>query len=150
MTLRVEGGRVDPELGALASTAASTVVKALATTAWEQATKAVGALWKRAHPDRAETVEAEMTEAHEQLMTARDTDDDQIEADLVAAWRSRLRGLLATDPSLAGDLRRLMDRLESTSVDGRRLDVGRVDMRADVSGHGRAYQALGDQHITER
>jgi hypothetical protein len=141
---------VDPELTALASTAATTVVKALATTAWEQATKALGALWRRAHPDRAKTVEAELAEAHDQLVAARDTGDDQVEADLSAAWRSRLRGLLATDPSLAEDLRRILNGLGSATVEGRRQQVGRVDMRAAVADHGKAYQALGDQHITER
>lgn len=141
--------RVDPELAALASSAATTIVKALTTTAWEQATMAIGALWRRVHPDRAETVEAELTEAREQLVAARDTGDAQAEDDLVVAWRSRLRGLLTTDPSFAEDLRGVVERLESAAVEGRRLDIGRVDMRAEVSDHGRVYQALGDQHITE-
>lgn len=141
---------MDPELTALASTAATTVVKALATAAWEQATKAVGALWRRVHPDRAETVEAELAEAHDQLVAARDTGDDQVEADLSVAWRSRLRGLLAADPSLAEDLERMVNQLGSGPAGGRQPFVGRVDVRAEVSDHGRAYQALGDQHITER
>lgn len=141
---------MDPELAALASTAATTVVEALATTAWEQAAKAVGALWRRVHPDRAETVEAEMTEAHEQLVAAREVGDEQAEEDLLAAWRSRLRGLLASDPSVAQDLRWVVQRLGPVAVEGRQLDIGRVDMRAEVSDHGRAYQALGDQHISER
>jgi hypothetical protein len=141
---------VDPELAALASTAATTIVQTLATTAWEQAETAIGALWRRAHPGRAETVEAEITEAHEQLVTARDAGDDQAEDDLVAAWRFRLRGLLFTDPGLADDLRRLVEQLGSAATEGRRVGIGRVDMRADVSDHGRAYQALGDQHISER
>lgn len=141
---------MDPELAALASTAATTVVNTLASTAWEQATQALGGLWRRVHPDRAETVEAELTEAREQLIAARDTGDDQAEEDVLAAWRSRLRGLLATDPGVADDLRGVVGRLGSAAVEGRRLEVGRVDMRAEVSGHGRAYQALGDQHISER
>lgn len=138
---------MDPELGTLASTAASTVVKALATTAWEQTTKAIGALWGRVHPDRVETVEAEMTEAREQLVLARDAGDEQAEADLVAALRSRLQGLLATDPSLAEDLQGLVQRLDSATAGGRRVEIGRVEMRAEASDHGRVYQALGDQHI---
>jgi hypothetical protein len=141
---------VDPELTALASTAATTVVKALATTAWEQATKALGALWRRTHPGRAETIEAELAEAHDQLVTAHATGDDEVEADLSAAWRSRIRALLATDPSLAEDLRLLVNGLGTATVESSRQHVGRVDMRAEVSDHGRAYLALGDQHIVER
>jgi hypothetical protein len=41
---------VDPELTALTSTAATTVMKLLATAAWERATSAVGRLWRRVHP----------------------------------------------------------------------------------------------------
>lgn len=141
---------MDPELTALASTAATTVVKALSTSAYEQAKTSIGALWRRAHPDRAETVEAEFAEAHEQLAAIRNTGDDEVEADLSAAWRFRLRSLLATDPSLAEDLRRMVDQLRSATVEGRQQEVGRVDMRAKVSDNGRAYQAMGDQHITER
>lgn len=141
---------MDSELTSLASTAATTVVNSLTTTAWEQATKALGALWRRAHPDRAETVEAELAEARDQLVAARDVGDDQVEADLLAAWRSRLRGLLATDPGLAEDLGRIVSLLGSAAAEGRRQHIGHVDMRAEVSDYGKAYQALGDQHISER
>ena len=140
---------MDLELGERVSTAAATVVNTLATTAWEQTTKAMGALWRRVHPDRAETIESELNEAHEQLVAARASGDGGAEEDLIAAWRSRLRGLLATDPSLADDLRRVVERLGSAAAEGRQFDVGHVEMHAAVSDYGRVYQALGDQHITE-
>ncbi|MGH3688008.1 MAG: hypothetical protein ACRDSM_23780, partial [Pseudonocardiaceae bacterium] len=62
---------MDPELTALTAMAATTVVQLLATTAWEQAKNAVGELWRRVHPDRAETVQAELEETRLELLTAR-------------------------------------------------------------------------------
>jgi hypothetical protein len=143
------GGRVDPELAALASEAASTVVKALTTTAWEQAKKAIGSLWRRAHPNRAETIEDEVTEAHEQLVAAQQAGDDQSEQDLVIEWQSRLRRLLAADPSLADELRQWVEGLRAALPDAGKAEIGRLEMHARASGQGRVYQAGRDQHITE-
>lgn len=53
---------VDPELAELAADAAGVVVKALATAAWKQATTAVGGLWRRGHPERVDTMRAELEE----------------------------------------------------------------------------------------
>lgn len=141
---------MDPELARLASAAATKLVEALTTTAWEQARKAVGSLWRRVHPDRADTVESEITEAREELAAARDTGDDQPGLDLVAAWRSRLRNLLAANPSLADEVRELTKQLQPAPSESGGVSIGRVEMYADVSDQGKAYQALGDQHITER
>lgn len=142
---------MDPELATLASAAATAVVKALTTTMWEQARAAIGALWRRAHPDRAEAVEAEIADTREQLVQAQQVDDNQAEADLVAEWRSRLRRLLAADPSLADGLRQLVEHLKAAQPEASGgVHIGCVNMQAEASDHGRVYQTLGDQHITER
>jgi hypothetical protein len=52
-------GGMDPELILAVVT---TVVKLLATVSWEQAKTVVGGLWLRVHPERAETVQAELAE----------------------------------------------------------------------------------------
>lgn len=44
----------------------------------------------------------------------------------------------------------MVNRLGSATAEGHRQHVGRVEMRAEVSDHGKAYQALGDQHVIER
>ncbi|OLF13475.1 hypothetical protein [Actinophytocola xanthii] len=139
---------MDPELGTLVATAATTLVTALTTGAWDVAKKGVGALWRRVHPDRAETVEAELVEAREQLLAVRHTDDEQLLRDLVDEWQSRLRRLLATAPHLAGELRRLNDELQP--VVSASSQIGQLGMQARVSGHGRVYQAGRDQHINEQ
>lgn len=139
---------MEPELTALAATAATTVVQALTTTAWEQARNAVGGLWRRAHPDRAETVEADLVEARREALAAREAGDDQAEQDLVGEWQSRLRRLLATDPQLAGELRELVEQLRPALPDGG-TRLGQVEMHARASEQGRVYQAGRDQHISD-
>lgn len=141
---------MDPELATLASAAATTVVKVLTTNAWEQAKTAIGALWRKVHPDRAETVEAEITDAHEHLVKAGHAGDEHAAEDLVTEWQSRLGRLLAADPSLADEVRLLVEQLRPVALEGRSVTIGRVDMHAEVSDQGRVYQALGDQNITER
>lgn len=145
---RAVGGWVNLELATLASAAATTIVKALTTTAWEQAKTAIGSLWRKVHPDRAEAVESEITDAHEQLVNAGHTGDEA--EDLVTEWRSRLGRLLAADPGLADEVRQLVEQLRPATQEGRSVTIGRVEMHVEVSDQGRAYQALGDQHITER
>jgi hypothetical protein len=140
---------MDPELGKLVSTAATTLVAALTTGTWELAKQGLGSLWRRVHPDRAEAVEAELVEARDQLLAAHQTGDQQLEHDLVDEWQSRLRRLLATAPQLADELRRWNDQLQPALIEAG-SQIGRLDMRARASGRGRVYQAGRDQHIGEQ
>jgi hypothetical protein len=77
---------MDPELLALASTAAITVVKLLTTDGWEKAKQGLGKLWRRVQPERAERIEAAVFDSREDLLTAKErvdaarsgtADDDQ-------------------------------------------------------------------------
>jgi hypothetical protein len=95
---------VEPELAALTSTAAATVVKLLATAAWERATSAVGGLWRRVHPERAETVQAELEDSRAEVLAARRAGDEQVEQALVGEWQGRLLPQLA-DGALPGSSR---------------------------------------------
>ncbi|MGW2183414.1 hypothetical protein ACWCXX_36340 [Streptomyces sp. NPDC001732] len=140
---------MDPELAALASSAATTMVGVLATDGWENVKSLVGRLWQRVHPDRAEVVEAELVETRTELLTARQTQDGEAEQHLVGEWHGRLRRLLAADPELAEELRRMVAELQSAAAEDR-AGAGPVDMRARASGHAKVYQAGRDQHITER
>ncbi|MGA5703378.1 hypothetical protein [Peterkaempfera bronchialis] len=138
---------MDAELMALSSTAATTVVGLLATDAWEQARHAMGSLWRRVHPQRAETVEAELTEARTEVLAARASGDEQAEQALVEEWQSRLRRLLAADPQLADEMRRIVAEFaaEPPSGDG---TPGTVRQDAKASHGSRVYQAGRDLHVT--
>src|SRR5688572_21752171 len=98
---------VDP-IG-LATAAATSIVGLLATDAWEKAKDVIGALWRRVHPDRAETVLAELAETRAEVVAARTSGDEQAERELTGEWQGRLRRLLAADPDVAAELTRLLD-----------------------------------------
>lgn len=95
---------MDPEV---AASAATTVVKALTMTAWEQAKKAIGSRWRKAYLDRAD--------AHEHLVQAGHAGDEHTVEDLVIEWRSRLGRLLAADP-VAGHRQRAVSTSFASSV----------------------------------
>ncbi len=101
---------MDPELAALASTAAATVVKLLTTDGWEKAKQALGTLWRRARPERAGRIEATASDSREDLLAARERGDDAVERELVTQWDSQIRTLLAADPDAAVLLRELVER----------------------------------------
>lgn len=139
---------MDPELTALASTAAATVVKLLATAAWEQAEKAVGGLWRRVHPDRAETVQAELEETRTELLAARQLGDEQVEQALMGEWQCRLRHLMVADPQVVDDLRRVVAQLSSALAVADLPQGSVMTMQARAFGRSRVNQAGRDLHVT--
>jgi len=140
---------VDPELSALTSTAATTVVQLLATAAWGQAKTAVGRLWRRVHPERADTVEAELAEARTEVIAAQQAGDVQAEQALVDEWHGRLRRLIAVDPQLADELRRVVAELRPLLVDAA-PQYSMITMQATTFGDSRVNQAGHDLHVTEK
>jgi hypothetical protein len=139
---------VDPELTALTSTAATTVVKLLATTAWEQAKSAIGGLWRRTHPERVETVQAELEDSRTEVLAARQVGNDQVEQALVDEWHGRLRRLVAADPQLVNDLRGVVAQLRSALADADSQEGATITMRATTFGNSRVNQAGRDLHVT--
>ncbi|MEV6524944.1 hypothetical protein AB0M43_23585 [Longispora sp. NPDC051575] len=99
---------MDPELVALASAAGTTVVGLLATDAWQLTRTAMGSLWRRVWPQRAEALEAELVDVRAELLAAHAVGDTAAAQALVGEWQGRLRRLLAADPQVADELRRLL------------------------------------------
>ncbi|MEV8530893.1 hypothetical protein [Streptomyces sp. NPDC051211] len=135
---------MDLELTALAASAGTAVVNELATTGWRRVQTAVGGLWRRVHPERAETVEAELEETRSDVLAARQAGDVEGEQALVVQWQSRLRRLLAAEPALAVELRRVLDELEPAPGESGTV----ITMNATASGGSRVVQAGRDVHIT--
>ncbi|MFG2617010.1 hypothetical protein ACGFXC_05250 [Streptomyces sp. NPDC048507] len=128
--------------------AATAMVQGLTTSAWEQIRSAVGALWRRRHPEREETVLAELGEAREEVAEGRRRNDERSERAVLDEWENRLRRLLTADAGAATPLRELVELLTGPASTGGPSPS--VVMNARASGHGRINQAAGDQHITER
>jgi hypothetical protein len=143
-------GDVDPELTALTSTAATTVVKLLATAAWEQATSAVGRLWRRVHPERAQTVQAELADSRAEVLAARQVGGEQVEQALVGEWQSRLRRLVAADPQLVDELRQVVVELRSALTEVDPPQGSTITMQVTAFGNSRVNQAGHDLHVTEK
>jgi hypothetical protein len=137
---------MDPELAGLASVAAGEMVKLLVTDAWQRVRTAVAALWRRAQPDHAEAVEADLAQARDALVAARDDGDEQVEQMLLAEWRGRLWRLLAANPDLAAEVRLLV--AGDFGHQARAAPGGRIRMDARVRGGGSVFQAGRDQTIT--
>jgi hypothetical protein len=139
---------MDPELSALTSTAATTMVQLLATAAWEQAKRGIVGLWRRAHPERADTVQAELEESRTAVLAARQVGDEQVEQALVDEWHGRLRRLVAADPQLADDLRHVVAKLRSALADADPSQDSKITMQATAFGKSRVNQAGRDLHVT--
>jgi hypothetical protein len=139
---------MDAEITAVASTATTTVVKLLATAGWEQAKAAVVGLWRRAHPERVETVRVELARSRTGVLAARQAGDEQVEWALVGEWSGRLRRLVATDPALADEPRRLVAHLSVVLADVDPAWGATITLRAAAFGSGRVHQAGRDLHVT--
>ncbi|MGW0583516.1 hypothetical protein ACWD25_48160 [Streptomyces sp. NPDC002920] len=135
-------------MDAIVSSAAMSLVGAMATDAWQQARAALVAWWRRVRPNQADQVDAVLVESRDLVLTARRAGDEDAESHVVAAWGSRLTALLRDDPTLVDELQRLID--EEIAPLLRREDSARTrshEFRAEASGHGRVYQAGHDQNI---
>lgn len=137
---------MDAELVTLASTAGTAVVTALTTDLWQRAQTSVGSLWRRAYPERADTVEAELTETRALLLA---TEEGDVAEDSAEEWRLRFRRLLVTRPDLAEELRRLLAEDLAPALPPHPEGTSTV-FNATASGNGRVYQSAGNQTINER
>jgi len=130
--------------------AATALVEAMATDAWRQARAGMVTLWRRARPEQAEVVEGELAEVRTEVLAAREVGDADTERALVGSWQVRLQQLLRTDPTLAGELRRVLDeQLTPVLSAGEQTRIGSIVMTATASGQGRVFQAGRDQHIAD-
>jgi hypothetical protein len=138
---------VDP----LVLAAATALVTAMATDGWQQARSGAVALWRRVHPERVTAIEAELGEVRTELLAAREASDAPAEEGLVADWQRKLRRLLAEDPQLAGELRRVLDEQWTPLLGAaERTAVDVIVQSASATGHGQVYQAGRDQNIYKR
>jgi hypothetical protein len=88
------------------------LVGAIATDAWPRVREAVTGLWRRGHPQqKADDTGAELDELREQVLLARRDGDIDTERALEGAWQVRLQQLLRADPTLAAELRRVLDQV---------------------------------------
>lgn len=129
----------------LAGTAGTTLVTLLTTEVWERARDGIASLWRRAEPERAEAVSAEVEVTRRDLLVAEADGDIASRSELGTEWQGRIRRLLAAHPEEAEALRTLLAELAPYTP-----DVPSVTQHATASGNARVYQAGRDQHFGER
>lgn len=143
---------MDAEFAALTTAAATTIVKLLATSAWQPTKNAVVALWRKVHPGRAGRIERDLDEDRAQLAEAAAQGDERVDAigaALADEWRGRLNTLLTIDPGLAVELRRLLDDQLRPALGGAgATTAGSVEQHATASKHSTVIQAGGAVNIT--
>ncbi|MEV6202115.1 hypothetical protein AB0M64_19370 [Streptomyces sp. NPDC051771] len=133
---------MDAELAVLAGTAGTTLVSLLTTEAWQRVGDGITSLWRRAEPERAEAISAELEATRTDLLAAREAGDTDTDGELGLEWQGRIRRLLVAHPEEAAMLRSLLDEL-GPALPG----TPAVTQHATASGHARVYQAGRDQHI---
>ncbi|WP_422738135.1 hypothetical protein ACN263_02060 [Micromonospora sp. WMMD729] len=126
---------MEAELVALAASAATSVVSAMATDAWQSIRGRIAQLLGRGDT-RSERVALETLDEDAVLLAAGAAVETRQE--VTAAWTVRLRDLLRADPSLAAGLRELVADVDastgSASASGHGVAAGR-DMTIEAS-HG--------------
>ena len=125
---------MEPELRTLASAAGTTLVPLLVTDGSAAIRSALVGLWERVQPDQADTLRDDLLKTRVELLAAGRAGDSTVEETLIGEWQVRLSRLLATDPSVAADLRRLL-----LSVPGPSF-IGTVVVQATASANGWLYQ----------
>ncbi|MFE5679200.1 hypothetical protein ACFQ7B_12325 [Streptomyces erythrochromogenes] len=136
---------MDPEMAVLASTAGTTLVALLTTEAWQRARDGVALLWRRADPERADAISAELDVTRSDLLAAQAGGDLESPSELSVEWQGRLRRLLAAHPEETEALRTLLTELAPHAP-----AETSVTQRATASGHARIYQAGRDQNFGQR
>ncbi|MGW3325906.1 hypothetical protein [Streptomyces virginiae] len=136
---------MDPEMAVLASTAGTTLVTLLTTDAWQRVRDGVALLWRRAEPERADAISAELDVTRSDLLAAQAGGDLESRSELSTEWQGRLRRLLAAHPDEAQALRALLTEL----VPDTPAETS-VTQHATASGDARVYQAGRDQNFGHR
>lgn len=136
---------MDPELAALSSAAATTLVKLMTTDTWGRAKSAFSGLMHRRRPGQAQALTDDLEATRQDVIAGLRSDDGQPVQDALSEWRGRLRRLIAADDELRAELRRLVDEFHAPEGEG--VPAAQITMKATASGSARINQAGHDQTV---
>lgn len=105
---------VAPEVVALASSGATTLVGLMVTDGWTQARARFTCLLRRRHPG----VEAELDSARNTLLAATGSNSERARTEVEAAWTERLTSLLSGNPEAASELTAILAEYQRNSQAG--------------------------------
>ncbi|GGZ03455.1 tetratricopeptide repeat protein [Streptomyces poonensis] len=130
----------------LSMAAGSALVRVMATDEWTLARDGVVALWRQAHPERAEEVGRDLEVLRGQVVQAREAKDPDTEQALEGAWRVQLQQLLQWNPQAADELRRLLDDRLAPVLDREQRDGAYSVMQHQTVRGGWGVQVGRDYH----
>lgn len=85
------------------------LVGAMATDMWQRARTSLVTLWQRVHPQQIDTLETDLEDLRARVLDARHTGRADIEQALTGVWQGRLHQLLLDEPTLAAELRQVLE-----------------------------------------
>lgn len=122
------------------------LVGAMATDVWQRARASVVALWRRVHPQQADTVEADLEGLRGQVLDVRQAGRADLEQALTGVWQGRLQQLLLDEPALATELRRVLDdTLTPVLTPAEQARIGTLIMTGSSHGSSTFNQVAGNQ-----
>lgn len=136
---------MDPELAALASSAATALIAAWTTDTWTSVKERLSRLLGRGDDMRTAAADAELVALRGSLVRAVESGEPARVAEAERQWHRRLTDLLRDEPAAAADLRAVLDELEGQAASGERRFAGdHVEIHGNTF-HG-PVQVKGIQH----
>jgi hypothetical protein len=133
----------------LAQAAGTALIGAMVSSGWQEARAAVVAWWRKLHPGRADTIEAELDSARTLILAARERDDMDIEQALAGTWQRQLQQLLDQDPAIVPGLQRLLEEHLTPALHAsQQAQAQQTIINAHAGGKARQYVAGRDLHIS--
>ncbi|WP_081237381.1 hypothetical protein [Streptomyces viridosporus] len=129
---------MDESLTTLAMTGATTIMSAMATSAWAAARAGTIRLFRRSEPEDQRALEARLD--REAVLVRQEPDPDSARRDLVGGWRLQLVALLREHPEAEAEIEALV-----ASVNAQLPSEGKTSWIQNVSAkdHGMAFGAQG-------
>ncbi|MGW7540854.1 hypothetical protein ACWGKQ_07005 [Streptomyces sp. NPDC054770] len=139
----------------IVASAATALVGAMTTDAWQHAHTALVSWWRSIRPQQADSVDSELERSRERALKAHREHDTAAQSELIAAWKDQLAELLGENRALADDLRRLVERDITPHSQHEHVHhdsgnrTGTQETHVEASGRAQVFVAGRDQHIHE-
>lgn len=136
---------MDAEIIALINSGATTLLGLMVTDAWSRTKKVTASLLTRGQDNMA-NVESDLEDSRTRLQAAIEAGDSEVEAELTAEWRSRLRRAVENDDTVIESLREFVSQNGNLVADYADR-VSRISLTANARDNSRIYQqGQGTQH----
>ncbi|MEU5001535.1 hypothetical protein [Streptomyces sp. NPDC021622] len=123
---------MDPELTALAGSAATALVAAWTTDTWTGVKHRLARLFGRRSAEQTTAAAAELDAGRADVAVAEATGDVVRRAEIECAWRERLRLLLSEEPTAAAELLHIVDELQQSGTNGAHYGGDHIEVHGNT------------------